>query len=308
MDVIRRQLLTEVGEPLAVSPSPIETALRYGGWLAYSGLTPDETMANPMSSVPLPVYPQEWDLGLRRWPGVNAGAMWHPLMWLPNRLAGRYSLPDGNGGYIIESDDLYAIRLAYELTASGLYDENTAGWLDVLAMVNIDVDDPTDLARVQSWLDGAADAALDELSVQEILDSLDEYKGDPDWAMSLAAENLGPLRIIAWASSSQQLILHLEDLKEDLHAGDPAPDMTSMRRSVVEFTHLAAMSLRLVPGGGAEPGAEGQWWLAQGDQIEQFTGTVQELMAGPVESMISRLEAIREHFMPQMERFAEIPA
>jgi len=64
---------------------------------------------------PVPVYPAEWSkrdgVQRKRWAGVTPEWMWHPMMWLPEILQPREG----------ENEDTYAIRLALELTESGVY-------------------------------------------------------------------------------------------------------------------------------------------------------------------------------------------
>jgi len=57
-------------------------------FLAQSGLSLTDVVASPVASVPVPDYQASPGIGSSRrrpWP-VRAEFMWHPLMWLPDRL------------------------------------------------------------------------------------------------------------------------------------------------------------------------------------------------------------------------------
>ena len=301
----RRPFLTQPGEPLLVAPGPVAAALRFDSWLEFSGCTEQESLLSPMSAVPLPIYPEQWAPGFRRWEGTRPSAMWHPLMWLPDRVAARYSLTDSAGRAVVESDDLWAVRVGYELTATGLYDEATGTWLDALSPAGIDTDTDAGLNRVDAWLGGVPDPDLDGLDLTPIFDEVAAAHGSADWAIGLATAQLARLQVIAWASAADALLDHCDDL-----AIEAADDAAELRRGGSLMATLAGVSFAAIPRDGHDPspGSEGQWWVALSDRIESFTGTATELTAGPISQMVTRLMSIHEAYWPQLEQLAAADA
>lgn len=293
----RRTSFTEPGEPLAVSPSPVQSALRFGSWVEMVGCTEDDALVTPMSSVPLPLYQQDWGHGKHRWPGTRPEAMWHPLLWLPPHLAGRYSMTAADGSTMIESDDLWAVRLAYEMTYSGLYDEDTATWTDVLSLVDIDIDTPEGVDRVGRWLNGSRDADLDKLDLSPIFAELNRQQDDADWAIRLAQSEMDSLRVIAWSSAAGSLLDHCEDIAEE------SKSLEDTKQGVGLLAAMAALSFAQLPGGPRD-GASGEaaWWARLSQQIEAFHGTLKELSEGLVEDMVGRLLEIHETYQPKVEQ------
>lgn len=298
--ITRRSFFTEPGEPLIVSPSPVQAAIRFGTWTDFAGVMPDTALVSPMSSVPLPIYPPNWGPGRKRWEGTRPEAMWHPLMWLPPRLAGRYSMVGSDGEPMVESDDLWAVRIAYELMVSGLYEEESGTWLDVLSTIGLNIDEPGDLARVRAWLDGGEDRDLDRLDLTPLLDAVAEQQGDPDWAMSTATDEMDSLRIIAWASSAEALLDHCDDL-----AQESGEELEEVRRGGALIASLAGVAFAQMPVDGPEDAKPAIWWAGLGDEIEGFAGTARQLLDGPMETMVGRLMEIREVYWPQLERLEQ---
>ncbi|MFC7879634.1 hypothetical protein [Isoptericola sp. NPDC057391] len=186
-----------------------------------SDLEPGEhLLLSPLSAVPLPM-PWTVPAGRRRWPALRPEAMWHPLLWLPRRLGTPRVLRDPAAGRTRgEAYDEWALRVVLELTESApvtveggrwlllhdpahgrhvrpadpgddalvpLYDAHSGTWLDVLATVGLDVDDPADVARVRAWLDGEPDEALDRVDLDRHLRARGR---DEAWALHRAQ---GPL-------------------------------------------------------------------------------------------------------------------
>lgn len=234
MSYPRRQSMTHAGEPLLLCRSTIEAAVRFDAWLDASGMPAAAVLASPLCAVPLPIYTNF--AGRRRWEGTRAEIMWHPLMWLPPRLAGRYDLRDSTSGTIdVEGDDVYAIRVAFELTASGLYDPETGTWVDILATVGLDIDNDVDLARVQEWLDGAPDELLDDIDLSHYL-TIDP----PTWAVEAALGMREDLERASWALTADELLGACED------ALDPAQEMdaTELRATTKALAGIADALLR----------------------------------------------------------------
>lgn len=228
------------GETLLLCNSAIEAAVRFQAFVEDSGLPPEAVLSSTMSAMPLPIYS---DFGvsdasgrpLPRWKGTRAEFMWHPVMWLPPRVAGRYTLIDSETGeQVLEDDDLWTVRMALELTASGLYNPADGTWFDVLAAHGIDVTDELDLARVQDWLDGYPDELLDEISLSEYMDI-----DPPSWAMESALAIRDQLKRASWALLSDDLLSFSDDVLS--HSGS-----LSHRDQLIALRSLASLSESLL--------------------------------------------------------------
>ena len=163
--------------------------------------------------------------------------MWHPLLWLPDRLATRYTLVDDNGACSTEPDDIWCLRVCLELQAAGLYDPDTGSWLDVLSLAGLDGDDPDTAGRVDRWLTGGADPVLDRLDLTEHVDRPD----DLDWALHAAIDELPAMRVVSWVLTAQDLLDACDALRtggDDVSpgsAGPPAPSPCSRKRILRPF-------------------------------------------------------------------------
>ena len=221
MSVTRRAMLTEAGEVLLVSTSAMSVMVRDGDFSEQTGIAADAIMSNPLCAIPLPIYSRIPE-GQRRWSGVRPEAMWHPLMWLPDRLAFRYdiSVEGDDSAPFLESDDLWAIRMALELSTSGLYDAESGEWVDILATINLNVENPADLSRVQAWLDGAPDEDLDAIDLSNYLDLPDR-----EWALSSAIALLPELQPASWALMANDLLAVLDDALDP----DESQDLDTIR-------------------------------------------------------------------------------
>jgi len=305
--------MTEPGEPLEVASSTLRSAARYRTWAADTGIGAEWVSPNPLCCVPLPVYPAAWPTGRRRWPGLLPAMMWHPLLWLPDRLATRYTMLDDTGGRSAEPDDVWALRVCLELQASGLYDADTGSWLDVLSLAELYGDDPDTVSRVGGWLNGRPDQALDGLDLAEHVDR----PGDPDWAVFAAIDELPALQVISWTVTAQDLLEACEQLTET--GGDG--DADRVRRSAAAIAGLAGTNLRGLPDDGglsvtgdgdprpdAPPGAtaegvnaESLWWDGMANRIRLFTGGPTELLDILVRDMADRLAIILDLYAPDAE-------
>jgi len=301
--------MTEPGEPLEVASSTLRSAARYRTWAADTGIGAEWLTPQPLCCVPLPVYPAGWPAGRRRWPGLRPAMMWHPLLWLPERLATRYTLLDDAGGRSAEPDDVWALRVCLEVQASGLYDADTGSWLDVLSLAGLDGDDPDTMTRVGGWLDGRPDRVLDGLDLTEHVDR----PGDPDWAVFAAIAELPALQVISWAVTALDLLEACEELTET------GGDTGRVRRAAAAIAALAGTNLRGLPDDGGlsvtgdrdppadEPpagrgvNAEDAWWDGMVNRIRLFTGDPRELIDTLVRDMADRLTIILDIYAPDAE-------
>lgn len=202
---VRRHAIVQPGVPLFGS-APRVFDERLKEMCRFTGLALTDFVTSPFVGTPIPYYVDDYPDD-RRWMGVDPRSMWHPLMWLPPHLASRFKIPgpDDSSAPRDESDDEWAVRVCIEMLSAGLFDRSSSSWLDVLATVGINVDDPDDLERVGAWLDGSPDPALDDIDLAGVLE-FDET----DWGMKPAAELLERTWPIVWTAWA-------DEIAEDIH-------------------------------------------------------------------------------------------
>ena len=213
-DTPRRAGALAPGTPLLLDEEVLGSVPRAREFSEFSGIALRDLLVTPVVSHALPLYNFAAD-GRRRWEGVKPEAMWHPLLWLPSRLAGRYSYADASGQKVAESDEIWAIRVAVELQTSGIYDVETGTWVDVLALIGLDADDEMDMLRVQDWLDGAPDADLDAFSFAEYLTIQPQT-----WALESAIVLEPMFREASYALTANELIALLDYVSGSFSDGD----------------------------------------------------------------------------------------
>lgn len=290
---IRRfSYMTDPGEPLEVASSVLRSAVRHRVWVTDTGIDPAWVRPNPLCCVPLPTYPDKWPPGRRRWPRVRASMMWHPLLWLPDRLAARYTLVDDDGACTTEPDDIWCLRVCLELQAAGLYDADTGTWLDVLSLAGLDSHDPDTTRRVDNWLTGGSDPALDRLDLTEHIDRPD----DLDWALHAAIDELPAMRVLSWVLTAKDLLDACEAVTTS--GGD---GIARIRRSATTIAMLAETNLATVPGeSGTDDDAttESVWWQGIRRRLRQFSGDADTLIDTVVRDMGDRLGGILDAYAP----------
>lgn len=165
-------------------------------------------------------------------------------MWLPPHLALRfkYRVVDRDAGGTdedveVESDAIWATRVALELVHSGLYNPEDGTWLDVLAYHGLDVENPVDQARVELWLKGAPDGTLDAID----LTGLVVVPEDPEWGLRAAAGLTEVLVPAEWALISDGIANAISG--QLLALQDPAARVDMLR----VMGQIAAQALHDVP-------------------------------------------------------------
>lgn len=298
------------GEPLLLCRSTFGAAIRFSEFIEESGVAPRHVLSSILCAMPLPIYTDFGPLPdgrpRRRWDGVRAEFMWHPLMWLPRRVSGRYTISDpATGVASLEDDDLWAIRVAFEMTASGLYDPETGTWLDVLATVGLDTTNDVDLARVEEWLDGADDEVLDSIDLSEYLDV-----EPPSWALESALALRGDLTRASWALIADDLL----DTAEETRAQVGRASDTEIRIGVRALSRMAESLLTDVPAIDDDglpigtPGESHHDYFArvhgeidvQGHQPDLFT------VSGHLDDLRDRFAAIREAYWPSLDALSNL--
>lgn len=297
MDIKRRRMLTEPGDTLLLSKSSMDTAVRFGDWQELTGLPPARFTADPICSVPLPIY-SEVPPGMRQFSGVRPEAMWHPLFWLPPRLAGRYNMPTGTGGALeVESVTMWSIRVALELTASGLYSIED-GWLDILATVGIDVENEVDLARIEEWQAGGVDDLLDSIDLDLYL-KLDDR---PHWALQSAMALLEPATHAQWAILADSLLEMVMDAY-DPHEGTSLEDV---RDTIAVVASLANIQLEDIP---TDDEPAGSFWARiELGAREGYYPNVEAFLAGPASEAMEWLTLTRDTYWESVDDLNSLAA
>lgn len=278
------------GEDTPPIPGIVKTAERRERFLRDSGMDEADVLSATIVSTPLPDYTRIPE-GRRRWPGLSAALMWHPLMWLPPRLARPYVLveeqADGGGHERLEGPTELAIRVALELTASGLYDADTGGWVDVLDLFGIDITAPGALDRIDAWLAGGRDDDLDRIDLSAYIDDA----ADPDWAVRAVAELFDDLVASTW----------------HLVADDLSGALTGLEGSTGEqiLTRLGTvMTIATGSIGDAVVGLN----LNLAQRLDQIRGSLsavptdpQSLLGGPVSDTASALRVVARAYRPALD-------
>ncbi len=242
MTITRRSYLLEPGEELLLSRSAITVAERFDRFCTDSGLDPDQVFSDPLCATPLPIARKNPDGTIPRWRGVNPAFLWHPVMWLPRDIALRYQVREdpSSDELHLETDHEWAIRVSLELQAAGLYDSETGGWLDVLALHGLDPANPVDYARIEAWLGGGADETLDAIDLRDFTASPD----DPDWAFRATRELAEALIPAQWSLIAGDL---LDVLSESAATGG---SLEVRQRTLAAISGLAWDVLEDVPDSG----------------------------------------------------------
>lgn len=271
---------------LVLSDSPIELLHRAQEWEEETGAP---SVMTSLLSIPVPLY-LNTDTP-RTFSGVPARMLWHPLFWLPRRIAERVQI-QGEDGLRVESDIEWAYRVCLEMTATGMYDPDDESWLDVMSLADIDVDDEIDIARIESWQGGEPDEDIDAL-VGELEALLAVPEEDATYA--LAGSSLAALTEAAMARTAGVL---LHDELEPLF--DPSTDEDLIADTVYDVTTTVvnASNLFLTE---IVPGVSDTLWsdlladLYLADP-KDYQGIL-ESVAGPA---AQALEAIEAHFAPAL--------
>lgn len=128
----------------------------------------------------------------------------HPLLWLPERLMVRR---ENEATGELETPDHWSVRVALELTMSGVYSE-TDGWVDCLSLMGLDPE--TDAERIGSWAAGGEDEILDTFDLGSLLD----VESDLDWSFDVATDMLDQLLEISVALTARSLALTAREALE----------------------------------------------------------------------------------------------
>lgn len=294
MPTRHRRLTDGPVEALIAPPHPLDGAIALSSFREATGLDNTDVVLSPVVTTPIPFYPRDYPGTRRRWAGVRPEAMWHPLLWLPPRLHSRVRITSDDGASVVESDELWSLRVALEMLASGLVDESQDTWVDVLALYDLDIDDPEVAARVSAWLEGGPDDVLDAID----LDGQLRVDQSPMWSLDAAYELLPQLLPVAWAVQSnayldmaQDCRSRLDELADDPSAGPEA--VAAMSASIADLSAMAGWLLDSVPDlPETDPvlvGEDGTWDFLRDVALPRLTGP---------------LSQVRRDYWPALERAA----
>ena len=300
MEIKYRQLLTEPGEGLLLAGSAAALPYRFDEWMRITGLPEGRVSDSPLCAVPLPLYTEDLEGRPRQFSDVPASLLWHPLFWLPPRVSGKYSVPtlDGDDSYP-ESDDLRSARIAYELSASGLYDPDQ-GWVDILAAAGLDIEDDIDLARVVEWQEGAPDEILDAIDLEPYL----LRKEDPHWALGVALPLLPLLKYASWAMLSDSLLTLVEEIEEEA----PSQPLPAVRSALRSAAALASVQLNEVPTEGEAETAPEFWARIELEATHGHYAAGDEFVAGPVADAKAWLQLTRDSYRGYVDELRAVAA
>lgn len=295
-DIRRAHLFTFANEGLIMPADIMSGPIALRWFCEATGLNQEDAIIGSLSPLPIPLQKDEDrdEDGILRWRNVRADALWCPLFWLPERLVTARLLYSGdNEPLVIEDHDMRAIRLAFELQASGLFDTED-GWFDVLYHHGIDVKNPADLERIARWQGGAADDVLDHLSLDEWLDPLAEADGS-DWAAEMTDSVYPQLRKSGWALLADSVIDSLLSLQN--HRDDYTPEQFHRTLNVA-----CSMSFMLLDDTGVTEPGELQTLEAT---CKDLADDKDELSDTVMSTLLLHMYEIREVFWDELEVLAE---
>ncbi|QNE48698.1 hypothetical protein F1C58_16705 (plasmid) [Glaciihabitans sp. INWT7] len=284
MEIRRRQFLTSPGESLLLPMQAMAIADRLSRWTRYSNLPKEVIVSSPLLAIPL----SKREPG-QRWPAIaEPSAFWHPQLWLPERL----TAPETG-----ERTDVWAVRVALELTITGLYDVETGTWLDVLSTVGLDSEDPVVQARITEWLEGEPDEDLDRIDLSDGMNDATEV----DWSRQQAEDLLALLVPASWAVLSNDLIAMASE-----SLSDEALDIEILTNDAKTILYLAQGSI-----GDGPAGAEGEespaslWGRILADLENWPLRPLQTLIDGPFDALVESLYSIRNDYWVFVEALWE---
>jgi hypothetical protein len=284
MDIRRRQFLTSPGESLLLPMQAMAIADRLSRWTSYTQLPKNVIISSPLLAVPL----AKRELG-KHWAAVTEpSSFWHPLFWLPERLAA----PAAG-----ERIDVWAVRIALELTITGLYDVESGTWLDVLSTVGLDSEDPVVQGRITEWLEGEPDEDLDSIDLSPGMDDPSEI----DWSRQQAEDLLGLLIPASWAVLSNDLITMSSETLSDVDL-----DNAMIANDAIAIIYLAQGSI-----GDGPPAIEGEespaslWGRILADLPNWPHRELATIVDGPFDALIESLYSIRNDYWVFVEALWE---
>ncbi|MEK6310993.1 MAG: hypothetical protein V4737_09550 [Curtobacterium sp.] len=220
-------------ESLLVTAHVSDLLTRTEQYLLDTGLPAERVLGTPLLSIPVPLYLAGEPHAV--FGSADPNAYWHPLAWLPASISTPMTWFDQQTQEAIEeSEEEWAMRVALQVTAAGLYDPR-AGWIDVLALHGLDTTVPADLERIRSWIGGAHDSILDSIDLAPHIDGTDVLYG-AGWARQRVVDTIDAYRSAAWSVIARTL---LDDLAAIDHRDQHRAQQEVFATAAVAHWYLA---------------------------------------------------------------------
>lgn len=181
-----RHLGTEPGEGLIITVDALSYSRTAGRFLEETGLSAEDVATAVTTVMPIPLFADRSQVR-----HSTPEAWTNPIMWMPADW--RNDL----GGW---TSNQAALRIMWEVIAAGLYDQDH-GWVDVLYLHGIDIDEESDKARVARWITGGADEVLDAIDITDVLVRAD----NPEWAAEMAESNVAEVTAACYAAIARSI-------------------------------------------------------------------------------------------------------
>lgn len=280
-----RHLATVPEAGILLPESAMSVPAAYHAWRSATQMAEEDIILGSLSPIPLP----RPSLREQNWSMVDPQTLFCPLFWLPERLTTRRVIELADGTTVAEPVDQMLVRIALELTTSGVYTMDK-GWVDVMAMHGIDLDSPEDLQRVRAWQDGDPDATLDTISLDPWLDQT--RTEDPDWASTASDQMFPTLSRATWAICADSII----DEMIYLSSGSAPSEPGSLTRGLAVLCALAVMELE----------GTGMYEIGYFEQLETLCrqSNDADVMEEVYEPLMKALHRIRDIFWPDLEEVA----
>jgi hypothetical protein len=290
----RRSYMTGPGDSLILPPSSFNLATMFESFVADTGIDPDRLVFDPVVGSPLPMRdygrgPQGWD------PELNPAMFWHPLFWLPDAIAVPLDFHDQNGDEQEEDLNLWALRVAWEVVWSGMYDAEDGTWADILSLYGLDVEAPDVQARITAWLSGAADPVLDTVNLAEYISE------NQDSNVLLVVDQAEPFRTASWGVHADELVTGLGHLLRD------AKTEEEYRWAVGQIAYVATLALGDTPplNDGGQPFAAA--WATIIEEADNPSTAIQTIQAR-AQYLQQSLTSLARVFYPEYQQLMTLLA
>lgn len=283
MAITHKTWFEEPGEPLFVPPHLLDHGLKAIRFSQASGLGPEQVSLSSLVSTPVPKFGAH--AGPKGLPGLKPEFLAHPLVWLPQRLSGRYVISRDSEGNptSVETYDHYLVRVVVEMLMAGLYDEPKGMWVDCFALMGLDGKDPATIERAQRWLDGEDDTVFD-------LFNLDHYLHAEETASDVHADSMmESLYVECWALQSESLSQLAADVATGL-TGDLDP--RAIGSEVAMHADMAMPSTPLV---------DYARWKHWDDFVRELEDCEADRIPVIMEEFGAQLLAVRNHFVARRD-------
>lgn len=218
--------------------------------------------------------------------GVPLSVAWHPLFWLPTKLAAPLAE---------ESDEEWGYRVCKAFVEHGVYVPEDGTWMDIPAWLGLNIDHPTDRARIQAWLAGNPDQQLDQIDWETVND-LYPPTPETDHLTHIDAITGAPTYQEAqWALSAYHLFQIVTDELEGLEDAD------AEAKAIDVFDKIAPtvlMTLAAVP-----EVIEG--WGSVFESVTPISAALHEPGADTIEllgDLVSQIVTIHDTYLPSLEK------